>query len=212
MPESYTLIIMLVLLSIGLAPAALDDYDDRLVDDRMWFFLLLPYAYLIYSSYMGFINLSDILEGLILLPIIIIPLVIIRKVGGLIGSADYIMYALISPFSTYLHIPVAGISWIPGVLIFIILTCILGIVYSVSKCIIKNRRLLKDSLKVNLIDFIKMLYSYKTSNPDNNKEIILSKIDDNKYIVTPGIPLITMGLISLIILLIINLLINYLIL
>lgn len=74
---------------------------------------------------------------------------------------------------------------------------VFSIVYVVIKCVMKNRASFRNVK--SLSQFISLLYMYKVDEVDEDREIIMKKDDDKKY-VTPGIPMIVFAFFTAIIL------------
>lgn len=195
-------IILELLILVGMVPPSVSDLKTRFVDDKHWLFLLPSYVFLAYIVVNERSAIAPILLNVLLSIGIVIAMFLMRKRIGPIGGADFLMVLLLSPLS-FIFSPSINLDPLlfPGILIYLLLTNVLGALYVLAKCIKVNLPNFKSTKGTS--DLLKLLYTYKTRSLDETKEILIKKIND-EFLVTPGIPLVTMGHLSVLIIFLIS--------
>ncbi len=200
--DIYTLIRVATILA-SIVPA-IQDMRTRLIDDRMWLIYSGPYAILIYSIYLGAVRLEDLYVGITFSIIIVVIMLIVSRFGLSLGEADYIMFIVIAPLS-FVFKPRIGdrLVLIPGFIQILFLSSLISIFYVILKCIYINFHRFSEAS--TLKEKFRLLYGYWVEDADDLKEIIIEDRGDKKF-VTPGIPMISFILLSMVILTVIDLL------
>jgi len=194
--------LMKLAIAIGLFLPAYYDWKTRWVDDRSWLALLPAYLLLGYGVLIEAYPLVSVLEGVIFSIIIIGCMYLFRKMGYVLGGADFILMAIVAPLSFVYKCPYLSLGEVfPGFLLFLFLTSILSVTYVFIVAIWRNRDRFHRVRGIK--DFIRLLYSYETEEVDEDKEILVYDRDGVKY-VTPGIPMVSFAFIASLLLLILD--------
>ncbi len=194
--------LMKLAIALGLFLPAYYDWKTRWIDDRSWLALLPAYLLLGYGVLIGAYPLISVLEGLIFSIIISICMYIFRRMGYILGGADFILMIIVAPLSFVYKCPYLSLGGVfPGFLLFLFLTSILSVAYVFIVVIWRNRNRFHRARGIK--EFIRLLYSYETKEVDEDKEILVYDEDGVKY-VTPGIPMVSFAFIASLLLLILD--------
>ena len=194
--------LMKLAIAAGLFIPAYYDWKTRWIDDRSWLTFLPAYLLLGYGILTDAYPFISVLEGVIFSVIIIVCMYIFKRMGYVLGGADFVLMAIVSPLSFVYKCPYLFFGGLfPGFLLFLFLTSILSVVYVFAVVIWRNRnRFLRAK---GIKEFIRLLYSYEAEEVDEDKEILVFDKEGVKY-VTPGIPMVTFAFITSLLLLIID--------